>query len=1004
MRRDPRFSTLLLLLGGLAALLLTVGYAQATSSNRFGPTVQTDDWPAYMNGGAHQSFNLAEATINQTTASSLRPLWISDTTAGTGYAPIVAAPALADGALYIGNWISSTTQPNFFKLDANTGQTLASTNLGYLNTGTSGCNPSRSGVSSGAAVAGNTVYVGGADNWFYALNTADLSLRWKWNTAYMTSTQYPTSTTYNGNYNWSSPVVYSGSVYVGVASYGDCPLVRGRLLKLDANSGALQDQFAVPDTTPPSAVGGGIWTSPSIETATNSIVVVTGNRDETVISRTGAARLYYTEAILKFSISDISTPTAHWKLPFADLTYDPDFGTSVDLFSKNGRNYAATINKNGKLYIFDTADIAAGPISTTQISRPNGPPQGGYGDLSSAGFYNGRLYVAGPKTALDGLNVGGSLGALDVPTATDFLWRKGTAPDLYPAANCEPDSQGNCLRTAGMVLAPVTGAPGVVQVGAAWETQLRDSETGELLYTSKVVTNTSLGWQTIYGGAAIGAGKMYIPATSGKLFAYAPGFTRSDQFGLPGLGSHWYVRNPLPSNYSLSAGALHITTTNQPSNTLGYAANFLAQWPLGGDAAAWTITTSLSFNPTAAQQQAGLAAYQDASNNFTFARVYSGGNYLMLRSVLTGTELQNVLIADNPTLSPTVYLQLSKGRQLLEPAAGTPTETFLTSVYTAAYSYDGATWTTVPVTRSAYLGQVQVGLYANSGLASAPAVRADFDYFLISPNNGLVSNPTPTPTSTATVPPTNTPSVTPTASRTATGVPTNTPLATGTASSTATASPTSTPTTSTPTATATTCTLRFTDVPTNSIFYGDIQYLACRGLVGGFPNLTPPGSYRYEPNTNTTRGQFAKVATLAFALPAYTPPTPSFTDVASGSIFYAYIEAASHAGAVNGLAAGQCVALGVQPPCYGPNVLITRAQVAVITKRARNYPDFTPASPSFSDVPANNFAYLAIETLYQRAIISGATCSGGSTLCFRPNDNIKRGELAKVVRRAIESN
>ncbi len=232
-----------------------------------------------------------------------------------------------------------------------------------------------------------------------------------------------------------------------------------------------------------------------------------------------------------------------------------------------------------------------------------------------------------------------------------------------------------------------------------------------------------------------------------------------------------------------------------------------------------------------------------------------------------------------------------------------------------------------------------------------------------------------------------------TATATLTGTaspPTATATLTGTASP-----PTATATlTGTATATATPCAIRFSDVPTSYIFYGDIQYLACRGIVSGANGF-------FSPNANASRGQFAKIATLGFAIPSFTPTSPTFVDVASGSIFYGYIEAAAHAGVVNGLTASQCLALGTPGTCYAPNVSISRAQVAVIVQRAKQYALFTPTVQTFSDVPAANFAYAAIETLAHNNIINGAAC--GTSLCFRPNDSIRRGELSKVVRRAIET-
>ncbi len=194
-----------------------------------------------------------------------------------------------------------------------------------------------------------------------------------------------------------------------------------------------------------------------------------------------------------------------------------------------------------------------------------------------------------------------------------------------------------------------------------------------------------------------------------------------------------------------------------------------------------------------------------------------------------------------------------------------------------------------------------------------------------------------------------------------------------------------------------TCTTSFTDVGNSSIFYSDILFLACRSAISGFPN--GDGSFRFEPNSNTTRGQFAKIAVLGFGLASYTPTTPTFGDVVASSVFYPYVEAAYRVGAITGLSAAQCAVLGLVAPCYGPNVAISRVEAAVIVQRISNYPPFVPAGPSFSDVPAAAFGYAAVEALANRSIIAGAAC--GSSRCFRPNAAIRRGELSKVVRRAI---
>ena len=208
---------------------------------------------------------------------------------------------------------------------------------------------------------------------------------------------------------------------------------------------------------------------------------------------------------------------------------------------------------------------------------------------------------------------------------------------------------------------------------------------------------------------------------------------------------------------------------------------------------------------------------------------------------------------------------------------------------------------------------------------------------------------------------------------------------------------TPTPPIATPTPATTGTPTGFSDVPASYIFYDDIMFLVGRGAINGYANNT------FRPNNPTTRGQFAKIASLAFALPSYSPPNASFSDVPNSSIFFSFIESAAHSGAVSGLSRSQCQELGSTYPCFGPNRNVSRAEIAIIIQRIRSYSPASPAVPSFTDVPVSHFAFSAIETLYGRGIISGATCNGSSSLCFRPNESSRRGELSKLVHRTLSN-
>jgi len=217
------------------------------------------------------------------------------------------------------------------------------------------------------------------------------------------------------------------------------------------------------------------------------------------------------------------------------------------------------------------------------------------------------------------------------------------------------------------------------------------------------------------------------------------------------------------------------------------------------------------------------------------------------------------------------------------------------------------------------------------------------------------------------------------------GGPTNTPVLTSTPGG-----PTNTPIA--PTVTPTDCPNPFVDINGN-VFYYAIHYLYCRGVVNG----TDPT--HYSPAGTSTRAQFAKVVVLGFGLPLYTPPIgPDFTDVPNTYYAYTYIETGYHAGILSGFDANGCAAHGATYPCYLPNIPITRAQLTKLVVNAAHYPLFTPTGggQTFSDVPNTNIFYLSIETAHNKGVINGYPDG-----TFRPNNNIRRDEMAQIVYKGV---
>jgi hypothetical protein len=172
--------------------------------------------------------------------------------------------------------------------------------------------------------------------------------------------------------------------------------------------------------------------------------------------------------------------------------------------------------------------------------------------------------------------------------------------------------------------------------------------------------------------------------------------------------------------------------------------------------------------------------------------------------------------------------------------------------------------------------------------------------------------------------PCNSPTPAP-ASPTSTSTPTPvaaTPAATNTATAVAATPPaTTTPVppsrSATPSVSSTPCTTEFVDVPMGSTFYSAIRCLACRGIISGYPCGGPgepcPGAY-FRPGNHVTRGQTAKIVAAAAAHTELIPSTQqTFADIAPDSTFWVWIERLASRGLISGYPCG-----GVGEPCTAP--------------------------------------------------------------------------------------
>ncbi len=196
---------------------------------------------------------------------------------------------------------------------------------------------------------------------------------------------------------------------------------------------------------------------------------------------------------------------------------------------------------------------------------------------------------------------------------------------------------------------------------------------------------------------------------------------------------------------------------------------------------------------------------------------------------------------------------------------------------------------------------------------------------------------------------------------------------------------------------------QFTDVCPGSTFYTSITNLVNANVVNGYTASPPcPNSNWipcFLPGNTATRGQISKIVVLGANLTINTSGGPHFTDVASNSTFYQYIETMYNAGIISGYTSG----CSTGNPCFRPGNPVTRGQ---LTKMASLGFGFNEAvsGQSFADIQSGSTYYTYVERLKARGIIGGYPCGGIGEPClpgnkpyFRPNSNVTRGQLSKIV-------
>ena len=430
------------------------------------------DWSAYLFSARHSSRSGA-AAITPSNVATLHRGWTftspGPTMPGQPAGGFIASPIVSNGRVYIG---SNTGV--FYALDEATGQVIWSHFIGFVGHHTCGAR----GISSSATVALDpvamtpTVYVAGGDGFLYALDAATGTEVWHGEIA------VPSSTV-NDYYDWSSPAVANGRVFIGISSQCDSPLVRGGLRSFDQHTGA---SLATWYTVSSGFVGGSIWSSPAA--SATSVWVTTGNADN------GTPGDW--NSIVRLDPTTL-TARARWMVPAAESVNDSDFGGSPTLFAAGGVSMVGACNKNGVYYAWRSGDLAR----QWKFNVAVGSPEGVRACLAAAAWNGAGLFVAGPTTTIGGTSFKGSIRRLD-PVTGHATWERGL--------------DGAVLGSAAVNAGGVVAVPMYDQLGSTNGVELVSAATGaKLRYLSS---------KKVFAQPTFAGPYLFVAALPGSLTAW----------------------------------------------------------------------------------------------------------------------------------------------------------------------------------------------------------------------------------------------------------------------------------------------------------------------------------------------------------------------------------------------------------------------------------------------------------------------------------------------------
>ena len=478
----PKLPTVLALAG---ALLVASSGASGTASAA-GPSL---DWPQFLHDLQHSSVSPATAFTPANAASAHEVWhWQPPTITGQAAPELDASPTVVAGRVYIG-----AQSGGFYALSESTGKVVWSRHLGTRPAVI--CLPR--GITSTATVLPDsvtgtrTVYVSGA-RYLYALSAATGATVWK------TEIGPAHPSVPDAYYNWSSPTVVAGHIYVGLASGCDKPLIRGGVVELDQHTGQVLHTW---HSVPAGSIGGSVWSTVAASASGNDLWATTGNEcDPTINKCPPGNKIGHSLSIVHLS-SQLKLLQA-WQAPgTAGHGHDWDFGASPTLFTGASTSDVGACNKNGLFYALDASRLGSKPLWTAEIAVPDGT----VGECIASAVWDatgGTLYAAGGGTTIGSTTYGGSIDKLN-PATGAFAWRTGLPCRVFGTPTL--DSAG--VLAVGTYSCTAPNTPAAYLINAA---------------TGAVLTTLPVGSTKVFGQPVFAQDKLFVATGTNGLYDLAP--------------------------------------------------------------------------------------------------------------------------------------------------------------------------------------------------------------------------------------------------------------------------------------------------------------------------------------------------------------------------------------------------------------------------------------------------------------------------------------------------